>query len=119
MPKTSKKPLLHPPYFLQKNHFFSFDVNTNVFSADGTTKWSNADNLQYVVCQGSDNNASKNFSVDDIKYYSGEATPAGTAEFSDTFTSTYPNLPNGAIFEESDTGKHYMFDGTSTWNEIA
>ena len=32
--------------------------------------------------------------------------------------STYPNLPNGAIFEESDTGKHYMFDGTSTWNEV-
>ena len=31
---------------------------------------------------------------------------------------TYPNLPNGAIFEESDTGKHYMFDGTSAWNEM-
>ena len=28
------------------------------------------------------------------------------------------NLPNGTIFEESDTGKHYMFDGTDTWNEI-
>ena len=33
-------------------------------------------------------------------------------------TPFYPNIPNGAIFEESDTGKHYMFDGTSTWNEI-
>ena len=32
---------------------------------------------------------------------------------------SYPNLPNGAIFEESDTGKHYMFDGTDTWNEVA
>ena len=31
---------------------------------------------------------------------------------------TYPNIPNGAIFEESDTGKHYMFDGTDTWNEM-
>jgi len=30
----------------------------------------------------------------------------------------YPNLPNGTIFEESDTGKHYMFDGTSAWNEM-
>ena len=28
------------------------------------------------------------------------------------------NAPNGAIFEESDTGKHYMFDGTDTWNEM-
>ena len=33
-------------------------------------------------------------------------------------TNVIPNLPNGAIFEESDTGKHYMFDGTSAWNEI-
>jgi len=31
----------------------------------------------------------------------------------------YPNLSNGTIFEESDTGKHYMFDGTSTWNEMS
>jgi len=28
------------------------------------------------------------------------------------------NVPNGTIFEELDIGKHYMFDGTSTWNEI-
>ena len=33
-------------------------------------------------------------------------------------STTYPNLTNGTIFEESDTGKHYMFDGTSTWNEM-
>ena len=30
----------------------------------------------------------------------------------------YPNLPNGVVFEESDTGKHYMWDGTNTWNEV-
>ena len=30
----------------------------------------------------------------------------------------YPDLTNGTIFEESDTGKHYMFDGTSAWNEM-
>ena len=35
-----------------------------------------------------------------------------------TTTYTYPNIPNGAIFEESDTGKHYMFDGPSAWNEM-
>ena len=33
-------------------------------------------------------------------------------------TPVYPNLTNGTIFEESDTGKHYMFNGTDTWNEI-
>ena len=30
----------------------------------------------------------------------------------------YPNLSNGTIFEESDTGKHQMFDGSQTWNEM-
>ena len=29
-----------------------------------------------------------------------------------------PNLVSGVIFEESDTGTHYMFDGTDTWNEV-
>ena len=29
-----------------------------------------------------------------------------------------PYFSNGTIFEESDTGKHYMFDGTDTWNEM-
>ena len=33
-------------------------------------------------------------------------------------TPFYPNLTNGTILEESDTGKHYMFDGSQTWNEI-
>jgi len=36
----------------------------------------------------------------------------------DTFTATGSKAVNGTIFEESDTGKHYMFDGTSTWNEM-
>ena len=35
-----------------------------------------------------------------------------------TNTYAYPNLPNGTIFEESDTGKIWMFDGSQTWNEM-
>ena len=34
-------------------------------------------------------------------------------------TGGYPSLTENSIFEESDTGKHYMWDGSSTWNEIA
>ena len=33
-------------------------------------------------------------------------------------STAYPNIPNGALFEESDTGKHYVFDGSQTWNEV-
>ena len=34
-------------------------------------------------------------------------------------TPVYPNLPNGTIFEDSTNGKHYMWDGTSAWNEMS
>lgn len=34
-------------------------------------------------------------------------------------TYTYPNMPKGTIFEASDTGKHWMWDGTSAWEEIS
>ena len=30
----------------------------------------------------------------------------------------YPNLPNGTIFNETDTYKYFMFDGTDTWNQM-
>ena len=33
-------------------------------------------------------------------------------------TSTYPNLPNGTIFNETDAYKYFMFDGTDTWNQM-
>ena len=33
--------------------------------------------------------------------------------------TTNPTLVGGYIFEETDTGKHYIFDGSSTWTEIA
>ena len=57
---------------------------------------------------------------DDIVIYDGQ-TSATTATYTFNFSdipAVYPNLTNGTIFEESDTGKHYMFDGTSTWNEM-
>ena len=33
-------------------------------------------------------------------------------------TPVPPNLPNGTIFEEQDTGKFFIFDGISAWNEM-
>ena len=60
-----------------------------------------------------------------IKIHSNRIFWAGnTSEASITVTSLTndflfsPDMPEGTIFEESDTGKHYMFDGTSTWNEM-
>ena len=56
--------------------------------------------------------------VDDINWYDDTTSISGTPTKTLTLADVYPNLPNGAIFEESDTGKHYMFDGSQTWNEI-
>ena len=33
-------------------------------------------------------------------------------------TTTYPNLPNGTIFNETDTYKYFMWNGTDTWNQM-
>ena len=33
-------------------------------------------------------------------------------------TTLYPNLAPGSIYEESDTGKHYVFNATTGWNEV-
>ena len=63
-------------------------------------------------------------SVNTSAYFSISTTPNGLAdmvgvcESRTSLTPSYPNLPNGVIFEESDTGKIYMWDGTSAWNEV-
>jgi len=33
-------------------------------------------------------------------------------------TASYPNYPNGTIHEESDTGTHYMWNGSNAWNVV-
>ena len=63
-----------------------------------------------------------------ISGWSSENGDLGFKYYGDGITNDAPaqdplpistNLTNGTIFEESDTGKHYMFDGTSAWNEVS
>jgi len=82
--------------------------------------------LRYLVFKSRDRSISGQECqgyIDNLQFYNGMTSPSGTPTYETTdFTTVaavYPNLPNGAIFEESDgTGKHYMWDGTDTWNEI-
>ena len=46
------------------------------------------------------------------------ATHAAVAAKLRTSTFTYPNFPNGTIFEESDSGEHYMWNGSNAWNKV-
>jgi len=79
-------------------------------SATGTCA-STCDGLRYIKMSNYGHSWTGNGStvgiIDDIKFYNGVTSP-----------SAYPNLPNGVVLEESDTGTHYMWDGTDTWNEI-
>ena len=47
------------------------------------------------------------------------SSPSGDPLYGLAVTGGYPSLTENSIFEESDTGKHYMWDGSTTWNEIA
>jgi len=83
--------------------------------SDLTLAWTDAENLRYLIFeyyQPGGVNWGGNFNIKNVVVYNGIDDP------DDEVSPVYPNLPNGAIFEESDTGKHYMFDGTSAWNEV-
>ena len=82
------------------------------------TTWNkmlSADNIEDLYNSG-DGVLANTIETDNILVYYAPASSGFTNQASTT--PTYPNLPDGAIFEESDTGKHYMWDGTSAWNEV-
>ena len=50
----------------------------------------------------------------------GSVSPTTTNSSTNPTIDDIPsNLPENTLFEESDTGKHYMFDDSSAWNEVA
>jgi len=61
--------------------------------------------------------------IDNIQVWNGTsyhgATPSTDPTYSFDFSNSYPNIPNGTIFEETDTRIYYMWDGTDTWNRVA
>jgi len=73
-------------------------------STEGSVRW---------LFNGGDGRKASTISAGLRAYYDGSVIPAINSAI-----AVYPNLSNGTIFEESDTGKIYMFDGTDTWNEM-
>ena len=47
--------------------------------------------------------------IDNVKIWNGVTSAPSLS---------YPSLPNGTIFNETDTYKYFMFDGTDTWNQM-
>ena len=52
-------------------------------------------------------------SASDMAGISAKMRTVGSPEF------TYPNIPVGTIFEETDNYKYYMWNGTDTWTVVA
>ena len=79
-------------------------------SSEWVGRWNNtSDQITSIVCHTTSYGTG---------YASGSSMTVFGADDAPAATPFYPNLPNGAIFEESDTGKHQMFDGSQTWNEM-
>ena len=91
-----------------------------VHDADSTalnSGWDQSDPLRYILVTNRNGNAAR-WTISDFKFWNATTSTSGTPTIALNFTDVSPNLPNGTILEESDTGKHYMFDGTSAWNEM-
>jgi hypothetical protein len=97
------------------------DYTTSAYSISTTAAAvpSSVQDLRYITFQSASHATSSNRfegNVTDIKFWNATTSTSGTPTKTFSFTNSYPNLTNGTLFEESDTGKHYMWDGTDTWN---
>lgn len=63
-----------------------------------------------------------NSSVDWFSHYSSASLQTDSVARStivhEPLTINYTDQPTGTIFEETDTGKHYILDSSDAWNEI-
>ena len=88
------------------------NTSSNCRAAESNWKWTNTSNQANMIQLVNNGSAGDHFLT------GSEVVVFGTEVASTASAAVYPLIPNGAIFEESDTGKHYMFDGTDTWNEM-
>jgi hypothetical protein len=69
------------------------------------------DDLRYIYIAGyvqAGGSAVNQATLDNLKIWNGTTST----------TAVYPDLPNGTIFNETDTYKYFMWNGTDTWNQM-
>jgi hypothetical protein len=92
------------------NTSFTGSASATYDSTD-TTLCGNVNDLRYVWCAGykqASATGSLVMKVDNMKIWNGTTST----------TAVYPSLPNGTIFNETDTYKYFMWNGTDTWNQM-
>ena len=96
-----------------------FSTGTGTANVTRSGTFSGIKYPQIGLRQDNGGNGVMEYEMSELKIWDGTTSSSGTPTHGgSSILSVHPNLTNGTLFEESDTGKHYMFDGTSTWNEI-
>ena len=99
------------------NSGFSTGTGTANVTRSGT--FSGIKYPQIGLRQDNGGNGVMEYEMSELKIWDGTTSSSGTPTHGgSSILSVHPNLTNGTIYEESDTGKIYMFDGTSAWNEM-
>ena len=83
------------------NVFYKGDSSSNVFDSGNTPATMSA-------------NSGSSWT----NYNTGSGTNARRDLYFEVVTVVTPNIQENSTWEESDTGKHYLWDGTDTWIEI-
>ena len=99
-----------------KNHVCQ---GTTIATTAATGGTSDSTYVQEWIFKWSDTSNITSIEIDSAVTGNTWATSSSITVFGADDFSNPPSLSNGTIFEESDTGKHYMWDGSSAWNEIA
>jgi len=77
--------------------------------------------LRYITFQSASHATNSNRlvgTISDVKFWNSTIDTDDPVTITFDFTNTYPDLPNGTIFNETDAYKYFMFDGTDTWNQM-
>jgi hypothetical protein len=117
------------PYWIQVERTSSTAGTVKIYSdefstlvTDGTlsnTIPAGLTGLRYLHAQHYNQGSGYTGEIDDVRIWNSTNNTSGTPTYSFTFSDIYPDLSNGTIFEDSSDGKHYMWDGTDTWNEMS
>jgi len=86
-------------------------------STDATSTASSMDTL-YFANRETAGSYSLAGTVRDIQLWKTTSSTLGSPDYEPDWSLVNPNLPNGTIFNETDTYKYFMWNGTDTWNQM-
>jgi len=99
------------------------DYTTSAYTitTSSTVLPSSVQDLRYITFQSASHATNSNRlvgTISDVKFWNSTIDTDDPVTITFDFTNTYPDLPNGTIFNETDAYKYFMWNGTDTWNQM-